>query len=116
MKVPFVEFEVFDDNVAAAQQHFAMMAGDGCLGDLEHIVLDPANRGAIHVQLVRAAGQALSQNNKFGHGLTEPIMDTAVSSQTEIWPCEHFIPAAQSARGIQRTMASNHAGPGEASG
>ena len=102
--------EVFDDDITAAQQHFAMMAGDGRLGDLKHVILDAANRGAIHVQLVRAAGQALSQNNKFGHGLTiSRLWSRRVSSQTEIWENDFFNPAAQSARGIRRTTASNRA-------
>jgi hypothetical protein len=54
-----------------------MMAGNRRFGDLKRVILNAPNRGAIHVQLVCAAAQALSQNNKFGHGLTEPIMDTA---------------------------------------
>ena len=45
--------EVFDDDFAAAQQHFAVMAGNGRLGDLKRVILDAADGGAIHFQLVR---------------------------------------------------------------
>src|SRR5438552_16471549 len=46
-----------------------MMTGDRWLGDLEGIVLDPADGGFIHFQLMCASSHARAEDNKFGHNL-----------------------------------------------
>ena len=66
-----------NDDFTAAQQHFAVVAGNGRVGDLKGVILDTADGGAIHIQLVRAACHALRQDNQFGHSLIDPIMFAA---------------------------------------
>ena len=46
-----------------------MMAGNRGLRDLEAIVLDPADGGGIHLQLMSASRHARAEDNKFGHNL-----------------------------------------------
>ena len=48
---------------AAAQQDFAVMAGNGRFGNLEAVVLDPADRGFVHFQLVRSTGQCCGEDD-----------------------------------------------------
>lgn len=66
--------QVADENVAAAQMNFAVMAGNGRVGDLKGVVLDPADGGAVGVQFARASRHALILDNKFRHSYGQPIM------------------------------------------
>ena len=59
--------EVAQHDVGAAQQDFAVMAGDGGFRDLEGIVLHPADRGLFHCQLVSFSGQSFAENYKSWH-------------------------------------------------
>src|SRR5262249_2207484 len=61
--------QVLDQNFAALKEYLAMMTGDGRLGNLEAIVLDPPDRGFCHIQLVRTPGSRRVEDNKFGHRL-----------------------------------------------
>ena len=61
--------EVAQHDVGAAQQDFAVVAGDGGFRDLEGIVLNPADRGLFHFQLVSLSGQSFAQSYKSRHTL-----------------------------------------------
>ena len=54
-------------HVVPAQQNLAVMAGDGGLGNLEGVVLDPADGGLLRLQLVGASGHSRAEDNKFRH-------------------------------------------------
>ena len=69
MNVPLVEPRSLTTISLPRRKDFAVMAGDGRVGDLKRVVLDAADGGAIRVQFMRATGHALSQDNKFGHRL-----------------------------------------------
>jgi hypothetical protein len=49
-------------------------AGNGRVGNLKRVFFHPANGRALHVQVKRATGHALVQDNKFGHSFVEMIM------------------------------------------
>ena len=59
--------EVAQDDVGAAQEDFAVMAGDRGFRDGESIVVHPADRGFFHLQLVSFSGQSFAENNKSWH-------------------------------------------------
>ena len=59
--------EVPDQDVSAAQYDLAMMTRNRGFRDLEAIVLDPADGGGIHLQLMSASRHARAEDNKFGH-------------------------------------------------
>ncbi len=61
--------QVADQNIAAVQQDFAVMAGNGGVGDLKRVVIHPANGGAVHGQFVGATSHALVLDNKLCHKL-----------------------------------------------
>jgi hypothetical protein len=67
MKEPLVEFRSRMTMSLPRRMHLAVVAGNGAVGDLKGVILHAADRGAIHIQLKRAAGHALVQDNKFGH-------------------------------------------------
>jgi hypothetical protein len=59
--------EVLDDDVAAAEMDFAMMAGDRGISDLKGIVLDPADGRFFCNQFVRTPGKTFTEQDKFCH-------------------------------------------------
>ena len=44
-----------------------MMAGNRRFGDLEDVVLDAADGGFFHIQLMCASRHTRAEDNKFGH-------------------------------------------------
>jgi len=61
--------KVLDDDFTAPQNNFAMMAGDGRIGDLKRIVLHTTNSGCVHIQLVGAPVESRAKDDKFRHRL-----------------------------------------------
>ena len=59
--------EVAQDDVGAAQEDFAVVAGNRGFRDGERIVVHPADRGFLHLQLVSSSGQSFAENNKSWH-------------------------------------------------
>ena len=55
--------EIVNDDVAAAQQNFAVMAGNGAFRDGKRIIIDPADGGFVHRQFVSFARQPFAENN-----------------------------------------------------
>src|SRR6185437_10559369 len=61
--------EVLDDDVVAPLNQFAVMTGNGSLGDLEGVVFKTSDGGFVHLQFVGQSGQPFAEHNKFRHRL-----------------------------------------------
>lgn len=66
-KGPVRGIQILDDDIAAAQHHLAMVAGDRRFSDLERIVIDTANRSFVHIQVVGTPVQSSAEDDKFRH-------------------------------------------------
>src|SRR5271169_6960523 len=90
-----------------------MMTGNRRIGDLKRVILHAPDRGALRLQIEDATGHALVQDNKFGHSLMNSIMSASrfKSNGNLGRHAKNFSRAFQSANGIRRTTASNHAAP-----
>src|ERR1035441_3085067 len=78
--------QIPDLHLAAAQQHLAVVAGDGRLGNLDRVVFRPADGGLIQLQLLRAPGHSRTKQYQFQHKSPKPrdygIRPVTVKQQT----------------------------------
>src|ERR1035441_3475113 len=72
LRVAIGGVQIPDLHLAAAQQHLAVVAGDGRLGNLDCVVFRPADGGFIQFQLLRAAGHSRTKQYQFQHKSPKP--------------------------------------------
>jgi hypothetical protein len=61
--------EIVDDDIVTAREDFAVMAGNGGLGQGKGIILKAPNGDFLAFELVSKPGEPFAEHNKSGHRL-----------------------------------------------